>query len=109
MSAPTIASLRHRLVLEEATRTPDGAGGGVETWSTVAELWADLHPMSGREVSHAEQLSGRLTHRVIMRYRAGIVPAMRLRLGTRLFHIEAVRDLGERRRHLECLVEEREP
>ena len=109
MSAPTIGSLRHRLVLEEVTRTPDGAGGATETWGTVAELWADLHPLAGREAPHAEQLSGRLTHRVIVRYRAGIVPAMRFRLGQRLFHIEAVRDLGERRRHLECLVEEREP
>jgi head-tail adaptor len=45
---------------------------------------------------------------VSLRYRAGVVPAMRLRKGARIFQILAVIDVEERRRWLKCWCEERE-
>jgi head-tail adaptor len=34
--------LNRRLVLEAASRLPDGAGGYAETWVVLGELWADI-------------------------------------------------------------------
>lgn len=102
-----IGDLRHRLVLEAVSRVDDGAGGADETWATVAELWAGLIPLSGIENDVADQLTGRVTHEIWVRYRTGVKPAMRFRSGNRIFEIRAVIDAGERRRFLRCLAEER--
>lgn len=102
------SNLRHRLTLEELARVTDDGGGFTESWVTVAVLSADLRPISGDERVEADRLVGRISHEVSLRYRAGLVPAMRFSLGARLFHILAVIDVDERRRWLKCLCEERE-
>jgi SPP1 family predicted phage head-tail adaptor len=102
------SDLRHRLTLEELQREDDEGGGFTETWVEVAELWADLRPINGSEAVEADRLAGRVTHQVLLRYRPGVQPAMRFRLGARLFHILSVIDVEERKRWLTCLCEERE-
>jgi SPP1 family predicted phage head-tail adaptor len=101
-----IASLRDRLALEQPVRTPDGGGGASVTWETVAELWAHVRPISGEERLTHDQIAGRLTHAVWLRYRSGVVPAMRLRRGARIYEIVAVLDTLPRA-YLKCLCEER--
>jgi SPP1 family predicted phage head-tail adaptor len=64
--------------------------------------------MSHRARFEADRLAGIITHEVVLRYRAGVVPAMRLRKGARIFQILAVIDVEERRRWLKCWCEERE-
>jgi SPP1 family predicted phage head-tail adaptor len=101
-----IAALRDWLVLEQPVRMPDGGGGAAIAWQTVAELWAHVRPITGDERLAHDQVAGRLTHRVAIRYRAGVLPAMRLRQGARVYEIVAVIETAPRRR-LECLCEER--
>lgn len=108
MTDTRIGELRHRMRLEAVSRTPDGAGGADETWTIVAELWAALKPLSGQEGLEADRIAGHVTHEVVVRYRQGVVPAMRLVHGARAFDIRAVIDIEERRRFLRCLVEERD-
>jgi SPP1 family predicted phage head-tail adaptor len=102
------SDLRHRLTLEELSRVADEGGGFTESWIAVASFFADLRPFSGDERYEADRLAGRVTHEVSLRYRAGVVPAMRFRKGTRIFHIVSVIDVEERRSWLNCLCEERE-
>ncbi len=108
MKAPSIGALRHRVVLEAPAGSSDGAGGTSQSWSAVATLWAAIEPLSGSESFEADRVSGRITHRLVLRYRLGVVPGMRLRLDTRIFEIRAVLDIGEGRRLLECSAEERD-
>jgi len=108
MRRPAIGRLRHRLTLESASRTPDGGGGASETWTTVAEVWAEITPSGGTEVVDADALTGRVSHEIVFRYRADVAPVMRLRRGTRLFDIAAVIDIDERHRWLKCLCVERD-
>jgi SPP1 family predicted phage head-tail adaptor len=86
----------------------DEGGGFTESWVTVATLSADLRPIGGDERYETDRLAGRITHEVSLRYRAGVVPAMRFRKATRIFHIVSVIDVEERKRWLNCLCEERE-
>lgn len=102
-----IGDLRHRLSLEAVSREDDGCGGAVETWQEHIELWAAVRPLSGGEAEAADQLAGRVTHEVWVRWRDGVRPDMRFRFGTRTFEVRAVIDVGERRRFLRCLCEER--
>jgi SPP1 family predicted phage head-tail adaptor len=101
-------ALRQRLVLEEAQRVSDDAGGFTETWVTVATVWAAIEPAGGGEGVEAGRLAGHVSHAVHLRYRADVMPALRFRLGTRVFHILAVLDEGERKRWLRCPCEERD-
>lgn len=105
---PDIGHLRHRLTLESASRTPDGGGGAVETWTAVAQVWGRIEPTGGMEIADADGLGGRITHEITLRYRAGVAPAMRLISGNRRFEIVAVIDIDERRRWLKCLCLERD-
>jgi SPP1 family predicted phage head-tail adaptor len=100
--------LRHRLVLEQLEREDDEGGGFTETWSELAELWAELRPIGGSEAVESDRLAGSITHEVHLRYRPDVQPAMRFREGTRVFHILAVIDVEERKRWLKCLCEERD-
>ncbi len=103
-----IGDLRHRLSLEAAAREDDGCGGAVETWLEQAQVWAAVRPMGGNEREAADQLAGRVTHEVWLRWREGVRPDMRFRFAARIFEIRAVIDADERRRFLKCLCEERE-
>jgi SPP1 family predicted phage head-tail adaptor len=105
--APRIGDLADRLTLEQEVRTPDAGGGALSSWETVAELWAAVRPITGDERLRADQIAGRLTHEVWMRYRTGVLPAMRLRQGARVLAIVAVLETG-RRTFLKCLCEERD-
>ncbi len=81
------SELRHRLTLEQLQRVSDEGGGFTETWVEVATLFADLRPLTGIETVEADRLAGRVSHEVALRYRQGVVPAMRFRKGARVFHI----------------------
>lgn len=105
--AGRIGNLRHAVTLEAPVRTPDEGGGGVETWTAVATLWATIRATGGAEVELGDALRGRVSHEIIIRAQAGVTPAQRFRLETRIFQILAVRDLDGRGRFLSCLVEER--
>ena len=103
-----IGRLRHRLALEVASRTPDGGGGASETWVIVAQVWGQIRPTGGGEGFDADAVTGCISHEITFRYRDGVVPAMRLVSGNRLFEIMAVIDIDERRRWLKCLCVERD-
>lgn len=109
MTRLPIGGMRHRLAIEAPLETGDGGGGVLPSWSLVAEVWGAIRPVSGAERFEADGLHGRVSHEVWIRHRTGVVPAMRFKLGARVFEIRGVIDTGERRRFLRCLVEERVP
>ena len=104
--AITIGSLRHRLKLQAPQDTGDTGGGAERTWQDVATVWGSIRPLFGREGYVHEKFSGRITHEIVLRYRAGVVPNMRLVLSTRIFEIHARLDEGSRGRWLICHCEE---
>lgn len=98
--------LRHRVQIQQVTETQDSFGAVVQTWGTVATVWASIEAISGREFFDAAQTNAEITHRIRIRYRPGIAPAMRVVEGTRTFDIQAVLDPGGRRRELVLMVKE---
>lgn len=100
--------LRHRVDLQEqGPRVSDGAGGGSAPFVTYAEnVPAAIEPLAGREFLQAEQFDVRVTHRVRIRYRAGVRPSHKVIYGSREFDIKSVIDFEERHRELELMSEE---
>jgi SPP1 family predicted phage head-tail adaptor len=104
-----IGALRRRLTLEAPVRTEGEGGTAAIAWSPVAQVWAAVAPLAGRETVAADAVTGRVTHEVRLRFRDGVRPEMRFAAGSRMFEIRAVLDEDERRRWLVCLCEERVP
>lgn len=100
---------RHRLVLEAPVLTADGAGGSQANWVTVASFWASLEWVAGEERDRAGRPEQSATHRITLRWRAGLDAGQRLRLGARIFDIRAAGDPDGDRRRLVCLVQEVKP
>ncbi|WP_201319144.1 phage head closure protein [Paenibacillus sp. EPM92] len=98
--------LRHKVTINQLQSVDDGAGGSVDTWMPVATVFAAVNPLSGRELFQAQQLQSEITHKVRMRYRAGITPDMRVHFGSRIFLISAVINWQERNRELALMCVE---
>jgi SPP1 family predicted phage head-tail adaptor len=79
-----IGRLRHLVTIEHKVMTPDGAGGHAAAWVTFAQVWAGVEPLRGQERFEAQKLNGEISHKVIVRYLAGVTPAMRVRFGDRI-------------------------
>ena len=109
MKSPvTIGDLRHRVVLESAVRTSDGAGGATIVWTPVATVWAAIVPSGGAESFLLDRVAGAISHEIWMRFRSDVRPDMRITFGTRNFDIRAVFDSQDRGHWLKCLCQERD-
>lgn len=101
-----IGALRHRLALQEETRSADSGGGYTLIWSGVATVWGRIEPLTGAERLQAMQLESRVSHRVTIRHRTGVSAGMRLLHNGRALNIRTVIDPDERRHWLELMCEE---
>jgi SPP1 family predicted phage head-tail adaptor len=109
MKAPVRAGdLRHRVFLESATRTSDGAGGSTTEWSAVAEVWAAIWSRTVEEDFTLDRLAGTASHDIWIRYRSDVTPDMRFRCGARIFDILGAIDIEDRGHWLKCPSEERD-
>lgn len=89
--------LDQRITIEEYTRTPDGAGGGEYSWSTVGEVWAKVEPVRGQERVIADQERGVQTYRITGRNDgdfAGIVTGNRIIWGSLTLNVRTAPDVG---------------
>jgi len=103
--------LNRRMVLESVTRNSDGAGGFVESWVPLGELWAEVKPRSGGERDGEDVGVSRLDVRVTVRAMpvgasGRPVAGQRLREGARIFRILAVTEPDASGRYLTCLARE---
>lgn len=109
MKAPVNASdLRHRIVIERATRTGDGAGGSTTEWNAVAEVWAAIWSRSVDESFTLDRVAGTASHDIWIRYRPGVTPDMRFRCSARIFDVLGAIDFDDRAKWLKCPCTERD-
>lgn len=101
-----IGALRRRVAIQEMTLVPDGAGGFRSGWVTRAETWASFEPVGANEAYEDGLVTSRTTHRVLVRHREDIHPAMRLLVGGRTYEVLAAVDPDDRRSRLRLYVEE---
>lgn len=105
------ARLSRRLVLQERTAAPDGAGGDAGVWTDRGVHWAAVEPRGARERVLAGREASFVTHRAKMRHFDPGDPArpradQRFVDGDRVYAIRGVTELGDRRSHLICWLEE---
>jgi SPP1 family predicted phage head-tail adaptor len=87
--------LRHSITIQSKSVSRDEYGEEEITWGTYHTCWAAISPLLGREFLEAQQMQARVTHRVTIRYKAGVLPEMRVLFGSRVFAIESVLTVNE--------------
>ena len=69
-------------------------------------VWSEVSPGRTKEFLSAQQVKNTLSHEVVIRYRTGISPDMRIRYGDRHFDIHGIRNPGEKNISLVLTCEE---
>lgn len=100
-------TLNRPLVLEEAQRSPDGAGGYVESWVQLGTLWAEVKAGSGSEAQGGGVSLSRTRYKITVRATPYGTPSRprpehRFRDGSRLFRILSVAEHSHAARYLAC-------
>ncbi|CAM3201431.1 phage head closure protein [Xenorhabdus nematophila] len=70
--------LRHRITLQknESSRSP--MGSVINKWVDVADVWAEVQPISGRELVASGAVLSEATVRIWLRYRADMTTTHRI-------------------------------
>lgn len=79
---PTLAAgrLRHRIDIQKQNNVQDPETGVMRTvWTNVATgVAAEIAPLSVREFIASSQMQSQITARIMIRYRTGLTPQMRI-------------------------------
>ena len=81
-------------------------GGSIPTWTTDATRWAEIRPMSGKELSTAQQVSPRVSHKIVLRHFPGLDSTYRFLWGNRVFKMISDLNLSEIGKMDVCIAEE---
>ena len=96
-------TLDQRVTIQSKTVARTATGGEQVTWQTVAELWAAVLPIRGREFFAAAQMQDSCDVRVIIRYRTGIAREMRVMHKGQALDIVSVINPSSRNEMLELM------
>jgi SPP1 family predicted phage head-tail adaptor len=91
-----IGQLKERITLQQTTRTPDGMGSFVISWSNVATIWARAWTVSSTEGIAGAQVTMIRVQKFGIRYRSVMKPSWRVKWGDRYFNITGI-DPDEKR------------
>lgn len=104
----TAGKLRHSIIWQEKIGTPDEGGGQTYTTNDVVTVRAWVKPVSTNERFFAQRVESDITHKIFLRFRTDINPAMRINLGGRLFQVKGIMNLEEQNKWLEVSAVEGE-
>lgn len=84
-------SLNKLITFEKQSVISDGMGGESVTWTNHAsDVFAALWSVSAKEKLSASKETMTATHRIRIRYRSDIVPAMRIKYQTKYYNITSI-------------------
>ncbi len=89
-----IGKMDRRVVIESVATVPSSSGAPVETWSTLATIWAHKMQRSGREFFADDQPLSEEKVVWRIRWRTDVTTKMRLTYGGDIFKINEVKEVG---------------
>ena len=106
-------ALKKRITIQTATQAATtSSASGTGTWADTMTVWAAIWPQKARELLQAQQVVSEVTHRVRIRFRAGVNTAQRVKYfdhradATRYFKIRSALNWEEKNMWLDLMCEE---
>jgi SPP1 family predicted phage head-tail adaptor len=108
MAVLLAGELRHVISIVVPTVASQGDRGQdvPGTPTTIGPLQARIEPLSGRQQEISRQLVPSATHKITIRYQAGVIPLSTVTFGARTFNVGAVRNIMETKFAMELIVTE---
>ena len=102
--------LNNKITIQENTGTKDSVGQIVESWTTLATVWARVRAIGGGETITTKLELATTDYLINIRYRTDITTLHRIQLenGT-ILDVQRVADMDGRKRELELKCLERKP
>jgi SPP1 family predicted phage head-tail adaptor len=82
--------LSTKVTIQKSVTGQDESGQPINKWADVATVWANVTDISGREFIASAALQNTVQTKITIRYRAEVVPAMRVIHQASIYNIEAV-------------------
>jgi SPP1 family predicted phage head-tail adaptor len=99
--------LRHRVLFQRSVTTLSDLGEPVKDWQRMAEVWARVEPIAGKERFSAMQVQADVDHRLTIRYHpalADLAPEDRALWGDQVFDIKSVLNSEGRNAQMEVFA-----
>ena len=111
MTGLRAGQLSRRLRLQSRSASQDSFGGQNLVWSDVATVWAEIRPITGRELENARRIASEVSHQILVRYQplladSKVVAGYRALYKGRIFNIHASMNEDERNTVLTLLASE---
>lgn len=91
MSSSLASRLRHRVTIERLVPVQDEIGGEARKWvAWASSVPAEILPISAGELLAANQVHGEVVARIVIRWRSGVEPSMRVVHGDDVYQIAGV-------------------
>ncbi len=100
-----IGRMRYRIDIQEFSISKNSNGFPIKSWNVVCTVWADIVPVSGKEILSSGQIISEVTDKIYIRYRTGINTDMRVRHENNYYNITSV--LGDKRSGMLTLMVKR--
>jgi SPP1 family predicted phage head-tail adaptor len=98
--------LRHRVTIQIPAKTKNDIGEWYETFATWVTVWASIEPNSGKTYFEGLQANSEVEGKIVIRYRTGVKPTMRVKYGNRYFKILSIVHPQERKKELDLMYKE---
>ena len=105
---PAAGSLNHYVTIERSVYAQDsGTGEMVKTWATLAKVWAQIVPLSGREFMASAAEQSEVRGRIVIRWRDDVEAGQRITYrGKHHAILAALPDMKSGVEHLSLMVAE---
>jgi len=100
------SKMDRRIRIEQYTQAQDDYGEPIETWAVLDTVWAEVSPLSARELFLAQQVSAQADTRFRIRHRTDLTRTMRIVYDGATYDIYSIQEIG-RREGLEILAKAR--
>jgi SPP1 family predicted phage head-tail adaptor len=87
--------LRHPILIQQLRQTASASGQLVETFPDFSTVWASIEPVTAKEIINNQQVKEQITHKITIRYIAGLNSTFRIIYNGRVFDITSVLNYDE--------------
>jgi len=92
-----------RVTIRRPAKIDDEYHGKQIVWLDIAEVWAQVEPISSREYFFGQANQAEATHKIKIRYRPDIGQGWQIKHRDAYYSVQSMIDMGGRRRFLELL------
>lgn len=111
MTSVRAGQLSRRLRIQSRSTAQDTFGQAQLIWADVATVWADIQPLTGRELESAQRMASEVSHQITVRFApifadTRVVAGYRAVYKGRVFNIHACMNEDERNTVVTLLASE---